>query len=522
LTSAAIGLDHGRGKPMRPGVRHKLTLLGTVSVLVVSSGFLALNLWLTRRWLEEDLQGRVVSFARVMAATISSREEFESGAVLADQVRGIRTAREDLLQLDVLAFQRDRTEVVATTTPDRRLPFTRKEIVEVMQGRVVSRPEDGPAGPHWDVLAPIYLDGVVAGAVGARFSSVTADRLTERMRTGGVLLTGASVAVTALLMTLAVHYVVDRPVRGFLGAIDRIQRGDQGATVALGTRDEFGVLAAHFNDMVARVRGLNAELQERVEAATGELDRRYREVQQLNALLFDLQRRLSHAERLAVAGRIMAEVAHEVGTPLHSVAGHLELLRKDLPGGVLRDVGDRLAIIDAEVARVIAIIARLLELTRRPRGDPRPVDLNQLVREMRDLVGPGVAAAGLTLEVRTADRLPLIQGHADPLREVILNLLTNAIAATPRGGRVTVATRAAEDERDVELSVSDTGHGIPATDHVHIFEPFFSTKPAGRGTGLGLFITAQIVRDHRGRIEVDSAEGRGSVFRVRLSVAAGA
>jgi signal transduction histidine kinase len=508
---------------MRLGVRHKLALLGTLIIVGVSFGFFVLNLWLARHWLAEDLQARVVTFARAMAATISSRQEFESGTVLHEQVRQIQTAREDLLQLDVLAFHTDRTDVVATTTPERRLPFTRRDTVEVMRGRVVSRPGETEAGPHWDVLAPISLEGAVAGAVGARFSWLTAERLTQRMRTGGVLLTGASVAVMALLMSLTVRYVVDRPVRGFLRAIERIQGGDPTATVEVRAADEFGLLAEHFNEMVSRIRRFNDELQRRVDAATGELDRRYQQVQQLNTLLFDLQRRLTHTERLAVSGRIMAEVAHEVGTPLHSVAGHLELLRKDLPSDVLAgDVKHRLAVIEAQVGRVIEIIARLLALTRQPDADTRPVDLNELVREMRDLVGPGVSAAGLTLEVTTAADLPPMLGQGDSLRQVILNLLTNAIDATPPGGRVSVATRPVEDQREIELTVSDTGRGIPPADHARVFEPFFSTKPTGRGTGLGLFITAQIVREHRGRIEVTSAEGQGAVFRVRLPAAGGA
>jgi signal transduction histidine kinase len=504
---------------MRLGVRHKLALLGTLTIVGVSFGFLVLNFWLARRWLEEDLQSRVVTFARAMAATISSRQEFESGTVLREQVRQIQTAREDLLQLDVLAFRDDRVDVVATTTPERRLPFTRRDTADVTKGRVVSRPGATAAGSHWDVLAPISLEGAVAGAVGARFSWVTAERLMQRMRTGGVLLTGASVAVMALLMSLTVRYVVDRPIRSFLGAIRQIQDGDPAAAVKIRTADEFGLLAEHFNEMVARVRRFNDELQRRVDAVTEELDSRYQQVQQLNALLFDLQRRLRHSERLAVSGRIMAEVAHEVGTPLHSVAGHLELLRKDLPVDMLTgDVEHRLAVIEAQVARVVDIIARLLALTRPPVSDARPVDLNELVREMVELLRPVVSAAGLTLGVSTAAGLPPVLGHADALRQVILNLLTNAIDATPSGGLVSVVTRAVEDPRETELAVSDTGRGIMPLDHDRIFEPFFSTKPAGRGTGLGLFITAQIVREHRGRIEVISTEGEGSVFRIRLPV----
>ena len=90
------------------------------------------------------------------------------------------------------------------------------------------------------------------------------------------------------------------------------------------------------------------------------------------------------------------------------------------------------------------------------------------------------------------------------------------MAATPPGGAIAVMTRARPDDAEVEIAVSDTGHGIPSENREQIFEPFFSTREPGRGTGLGLFISAEIVREHKGRIEVDSEEGRGSTFRVVL------
>ena len=272
-------------------------------------------------------------------------------------------------------------------------------------------------------------------------------------------------------------------------------------------RDEFSVLARHFNEMLARIEDFNSELQARVKEATSELERRYHEVQRM-------QRSLSHAERLALAGRIMAEVAHEVGTPLHSVAGHLELLRQDLPPSALSDdVRRRLSIIDAQLARVTQIIAQLLDLTRRTPGEPEAVDVNRLVTEIAEVVRPGIVAAGLRLDATTQVSLPAIAGYSNQLQQVVLNLLTNAVDATPAGGRIAVAT--GTRDRHVELAVSDTGRGIPAAEQTQIFEPFFSTKG---GSGLGLFISAQIVREHHGRIEVTSQPGQGSTFRVLLPV----
>jgi two-component system NtrC family sensor kinase len=270
--------------------------------------------------------------------------------------------------------------------------------------------------------------------------------------------------------------------------------------------------------MITRIQAFNEELSSRVTDATEELARRYHEVERLHELLFATQRNLSHAERLALSGRIMAEVAHEVGTPLHSVMGHLELLREDLGrDGVGEGVDRRLTIIGSQLRRVTEIISRLLDLTRRPPEQRAPVDLNRLVGETSELVRPVATAAGLSLNVSADAALPPLVAHGDQLQQVVLNLLTNAMDATPPGGRIDVATRAVDGV--VQLEVRDTGCGIAEDARQRIFDPFFSTKEPGRGTGLGLFISAEIVRDHRGRIELEGAPGQGTTFRVVLPVA---
>ena len=508
---------------MRLGVRGKLVLLATLVILGVSSGFTWLNLTLAREAISEDLKVRAILFAREIAATIGDRAELESGAALTAQIHRIMDVRSSVLQLDVLAFRPDGATVVATSHPTARLPFARRDADEVRRGRVVSRTVASRAVRYWEVMAPITLEGAVAGAIAVKFSSQRADQLADRIRFWALTLVAVSVVVMGLLMSVAIRLVVGRPIQRFMGAIARVAEGGEPGVVHVTTADELGVLARHFNDMVARIRQFNDELRVRIRDATGELDRRYHEVERLNAQLFEMQRRLGHAERLALSGRIMAEVAHEVGTPLHSVAGHLELLRRDLPAAAERDeVARRLAIIEAQVARVIEIIARLLDVTRRTPGEPGPVDLDRLARDTAELVRPGLARAGLALEVRAEPGLPRVRGHAEQLQQVILNLLTNAIDATPSGGRIEVTARALPGGAEVEIAVADTGAGIPAADRKRVFEPFFTTKAPGRGTGLGLFITAEIVREHEGRIEVESHEGRGSIFRVVLPAAGAA
>lgn len=503
--------------PMWPGVRLKLVMLSVAVLVVVSFAFTTLSVRLTRGWVEEDFKTRAIAFAREIAVTIGDPRELRDSQSLRTQIREILAIRQNVAQLDILALGRNGVTIVATSHPERRLPFARPDMERARQGLVVSRLIERDHDRYWEVLAPITLDGETAGAVGAKFSLEAADRLAGRTRAWAFTFTAASVVVMAVLMSLAIRHVVDRPVRRLVEAISRVRAGDTGAQVRVASRDEFGVVAQHFNEMVARIARFNDELQFRVREAVGESDARYREVQQLNAQLFELGRRLSHAERLAVSGRIVAEVAHEVGTPLHSVAGHLELLRKELASARISDESARrLDVIEAQLARVTGIITQLLDITRRSAGPAARVDVNRLLRETIELVRPGVSAAGLALDVDTSPDLPPVHGHGSQLQQVFLNLLTNAIDATPAGGRVSVRSRLDADRGQVVVEVRDTGQGIDPQHRRQIFDPFFSTKAPGLGAGLGLFVSSEIVREHKGSIEVESAPDRGSAFRVCL------
>jgi two-component system NtrC family sensor kinase len=502
---------------VRFSVRHKLILFSLLVILVVSSGFTWVNLVLARRAIEEDFKTRAIVYAREVAAAIGGRRELESGPELNRLIARLLEIRTSVLQLDVLAFWPEDTIVVATNEPRVRLPFSRADAEEVRSGRIVSRAATSEAGDHREVMAPITLEGVVVGAVAVKFSTRRAEELAGRIRVWALTVAAVSLVLMGVLMSVAIQLVVDRPIRRFMDAISSAADDGVPAPVSVETADEFGVLARHFNEMVARIGQFSDELRTRVAEATGELDRRYQQVEQLNSMLFEMQRRLSHAERLSLSGQVMAEVAHEVGTPLHSVAGHLELLRKDLPPAVLTDdVSRRLAVIETQVARVIDIIGRLLDATRRSPGEPSTVDLDGLARDTAELVRPGLASAKIDLDVRSEPALPLVRGQRDQLQQVILNLLMNAIDATPAGGRVEMTTRSRPDQAEVEIAIGDTGPGISPADRKRIFEPFFSTKEAGRGTGLGLFITAEIVREHKGRIDLESDAGRGTTFRVIL------
>jgi len=155
---------------MRLGVRQKLVLLSLLILVVVSFTFTAVQLDLTRTWREEDLRDRAVIFAREIAATIGDRHELESGALIDRKIHQIMAVRPSVLQLDIVRLPPGGGAVVATSEPAHRLPFTPADEVAVRGGAVLSRLLTDAGGRSWEVMAPIRLDGAVAGAVAARFS----------------------------------------------------------------------------------------------------------------------------------------------------------------------------------------------------------------------------------------------------------------------------------------------------------------------------------------------------------------
>ena len=222
---------------------------------------------------------------------------------------------------------------------------------------------------------------------------------------------------------------------------------------------------------------------------------------------------------LEVKEEFVASVSHELRTPLTSIHGFTSLVleRDDLPDEVRHQLG----VVERNVDRLDRLVADLLQTAQVERGlvhlERERTDIAALVRHSLEAVRPAVEAAGLTLTSQVPQRLIAM---VDPQRfaQVIDNLLSNAVKYTPAGGRVEVDLSVTHDR--VELVVTDTGIGISVRDRSHVFSRFFRTRHASRrsiqGIGLGLSISKAIVDSHGGRIEVESEEGRGSTFRIRL------
>jgi PAS domain S-box-containing protein len=217
---------------------------------------------------------------------------------------------------------------------------------------------------------------------------------------------------------------------------------------------------------------------------------------------------LLQAEKLSSIGLLAAGVAHEVNTPLAVISNYAQMLAKQLS-----TEDTRASLVDKiikQTFRASEIISSLLNFSRTGPAEFGHVDVNRAVRETLALVEPQLRSSQVRIETHLADDLPPVHGDAGKLQQVFLNFFFNARDAMPNGGRLRVHTRA-QDGR-VQVEISDTGVGISREHMSKIYDPFFTTKTTGRGTGLGLAVTYGIMQEHNGSIHVSSNPGHGTTF----------
>jgi signal transduction histidine kinase len=277
--------------------------------------------------------------------------------------------------------------------------------------------------------------------------------------------------------------------------------------------------------LVATFLGLLAEKDKRdkqhMETLNGELSEKTRKLELAYAQLEDAQRQIIQTEKLSSLGTLVAGVAHEINNPIGIIANRVEVLRLEHEDQGLDDMlKEDLEVIHRQANRVAEITTALLTYARQSSHEQSLLDLNAVVRSALLLWQPQ-AEQRVRIETHLEEPLSSITGNFTQLQQVVINLLSNALDATPRGGTIAVHTRRDGGRMSaVALEVVDTGIGIPSEHLSKVFDPFFTTKPPGKGTGLGLSVCFGIVQDHHGTITVQSQEGRGATFIVTLPVTA--
>jgi len=354
----------------------------------------------------------------------------------------------------------------------------------------------------YDVSVPVFTSGSPKkwGTIRIGFSLKYAYGLIHQTRRDLLLLGLGAIAVgTSLAIFLAMR--IARPIGSLVAAAQDLAQGSYHRPVQVAAKDEIGYQAHAFEQMRASLlRHLESEAEER------------RRLEESHQKLSDTQQQLIQSERMAAVGKVAARVAHEVNNPLAIIKTAVRIIRNQSPPGSLTT--GSLQMIEEEISRIARIVQELLEFSHPKTPTPELIQVNAVIQSLEPMLEQSFQEKPIALKILLRPELSPVLISADQLKQVILNLVRNAEDAMPQGGELMIRT--AQQGQWIELSIADTGCGIPPEHLEHIFDPFFTTKRRGRGVGLGLSVSYGIVNAAGGRIDVESVVGKGSTLSVSL------
>jgi len=501
------------------------------------------RLYLTRTRIIKDAQTSAEELAHDIAEDLKSVQADAHDRDLEEKLLGYLNRHSRIVRLDLYVYRE-------SSTPSSRIAAPRGDRPEITrfapfnrQPLVVTKQSAGEA-KETPIEIPVDLKGPWGATLVMRWTLGPVEAMLETEERISLIFGAGLLVALTLLSGLITDKVVGRPLEVLATAMRDVEGGDLSRRVPVETVDEVGRLSQGFNRMLerlsqadAQIRAFNQRLAGEIEAATRDLSEKNATLAQLNRLLNEMRLENASKVRLATLGQLAAQLAHEIGTPLSSVSGHIQLalIDRNLHG----PVRERLEVAGREVERISRIVRDYLDSTRPLEPERVVTALPRLLEEAIDLTR-GVEPTGRApVEVQMDPRLGEVVTDPGLLRQIVVNLLSNALdavdqrtpgtlggfpdppakdsarQASPRDrGKVTVAAKSAGE--DVLITVSDTGHGIAPDDLRRIFEPFYTTKGRGKGTGLGLAICRQLCAALGGNISVESEPGQGSTFFVRF------
>ncbi|NPU82887.1 MAG: hypothetical protein HPY65_00235 [Syntrophaceae bacterium] len=356
------------------------------------------------------------------------------------------------------------------------------------------------SGPALGLLYP-FTDREGPIVVGVISFSQSREEILSRARMLLVYSTAGLLAGILLVLAFIYGWIIDRPLKVIVEAIDEFPRGLYKKRISARWKDEWGYVAEHFNSMadeIQRVHGENQQLTRRLE----------QRVQEATSKVVQLTKQVNQLQQLTALGYLTATLAHDLGTPLHSIAGMAQLLLER--GGWPPDVHRKLELIVQQTQRLNLVIKNIRRATRLPEPHVEALSVQDLFGETSALVEPLIQSTGVSLTVRIEDGVPALYLDRHRTQTALFNLIQNALEVMPDGGGIVLSARFVPVRNAVAMSVRDGGPGIPPELHEKVFEPFFSTHAEEGLRGLGLAIVQDIVKMHGGEIELKSRPGEGT------------
>jgi signal transduction histidine kinase len=507
-------------------------LLGVVPLMLIS---LTIGVIMQNRFQEAEMMEQAQTSAHTYADLI--RESLVSMMVYSQEIDTTYVARVNgIRHFDSLAVLANDLHLREELLSEERVHAVHAklrptQLRDSVQMRVIAdgQPVFMRAGDHFRAVIPFNATKVcqkchavplqyTLGAADVQFSLAQFNEASRGNWRRSVIIFVLFTVVAMGVGVLVFRRAVSRPVERLVKATTAMQRGDLTVRASAPDpsgdprRDELGMLAEHFDEM----RESLADKISTLDQVNRDLVRRNRDLEDAMARLRRTQEELVRSERLAVTGKMAAQLSHEINNPIHNTRSLLESsLRRIAPNERAHEL---IALAIDEVTRMATLTRQLLDVYRGSVADTvmGPVDLPALVREMELAHEEVFAARGIRLSSLATGTIEPVCGSRDKLKQVLLNLMLNARDAMPGGGTLVLGV-AQEGDRAV-LSVRDTGTGIAPEVLPRIYDAFFTTKSEVSGVGLGLSVTYGIVQQHKGTIDVRSTPGEGTEFVVRLPV----
>jgi signal transduction histidine kinase len=507
-----------RWRPSSLGLQSKIIIFAALAFISVVTVSTYIAMLLTRTMVEEEIYLKALAQARATAHQLVSRRSLENPATLLRDLRQMEKDFPGVQQADIYLHEPEHRLLASTAPQAQHLELD--DIPGVEKYYEFERPDEDtvtietPGGKSWIIGMTIRDHDRAIACLNLKVSKSHTSRVTRGLVLRNLVLTLASLALVVLVIHVFFLKRVRGPVKEMIRVMEAAEGGQLNVRAGAVSDDEIGQLANHLNQMLTRIENFNTELGRKVEEATAELARRNEELARINQELFETQRTLARSERLAVAGQLAASLAHEIGTPLNSISGHVQLLARRASGdeGLTR----RLQIIENQIQHIVRTVKRLLSWTHTLELHVEPIDLRRVLKEVVLLSSPALQHRRIRVRMDLPPETPKIYADAGYLQQVFLNLINNSMDAMAQGGELKVSLALNSDGQALQVELEDTGHGMSAETLAHIFEPMFTTKRVGTGSGLGLAICDQIVRQHAGTITVESELGRGTRFTIVL------
>jgi signal transduction histidine kinase len=528
-TMRPVPLSAAFGAPL--GLRFQLALL--VAAAIVASLALAMTgfLSITRKALEDEARKSAGDAAEEIARDLQRLPPVDDEAI----GRRLEQAAGEFGLADVaLVVSSGEAELASLRQGARADGLARRHLETLASNRgarTIGIDAEHKGHPRHSGTASSPFSGHVGkGELRVVYSLDKVDEKVTGQARDTVRVAALAVLIAVLFMVLIADGLVGRPLALLARTMGEVSRGALSRRVESRGPPEVRFVSESFNEMLDKlekadreVRSFNERLEREVAGATQALSEQNAALAQLNALLVRAREDLAHRERLAALGQLAAQLAHEVGTPLGSVSGHLQLALAT--GDVPEQTRERLVIATQEIQRVSRIIRDYLDSTRRMDPEVTDVEVERVMRESVDVARGGHPTRAAAVAVEVAPGVARWRTDEGVVRQVLVNLVANALDAVSQKGEGHVRVVATAEERqgpkgpggaELVLTVADTGIGLSPEQLGRMFEPFYTTKGRGKGTGLGLAICRELAPSLGGRIEAASEPGRGTTFTVRL------